>query len=291
MIKSLILVTTLALLVSSPSAIRIHPPPSISDYNQSPEYANGGKCQSLQTASCHPSLLHIAATLDFKYLRGSIASVHSILRHAACPKNVRLHFITADFSAAAADLAAIVKSAFPRLSFEVYPFRKESEIKRLISSAIRPALEDPLNYARIYLSEILDRTRCVFRLRHDRRRRDREAVVDAADEIESDRSSGVLPRELDELLQRRVLVGSEALARAGREGGVLLQHGGDGGGSGEHGLGGDNVVDSCRRLHGGAVSLMHWSGKGKPWVRLDRGRPCPIDYVWASFDLYRSPKY
>ncbi|KAL1538624.1 putative galacturonosyltransferase-like 10 [Salvia divinorum] len=343
MIKSLILVTTLALLVSSPSAIRIHPPPSTSDYNQSPEYANGDKCQSLQTASCHPSLVHIATTLDFKYLRGSIASVHSILRHAACPENVRLHFITADFSAAAADLAAVVESAFPRLSFKVYPFRKESEIKRLISSAIRPALEDPLNYARIYLSEILDP--CVNRVVY----LDSDTIV--VDEIQklwstpltgsrvigapvycranltsyfngefwSDRrlsralegkgacyfNTGVMVVDLERWRsggdytrriewwmktqkERRIYeLGSLPplmLVFAGEVEGVDHRWN-------QHGLGGDNVVDSCRRLHGGAVSLMHWSGKGKPWVRLDRGRPCPIDYVWAPFDLYKFAKY
>ncbi|KAI4982046.1 hypothetical protein ZWY2020_022538 [Hordeum vulgare] len=54
----------------------------------------------------------------------------------------------------------------------------------------------------------------------------------------------------------------------------------------QHGLGGDNVLGSCRPLHKGPVSLMHWSGKGKPWDRLDAGRPCPLDHTWKSYDLY-----
>lgn len=54
----------------------------------------------------------------------------------------------------------------------------------------------------------------------------------------------------------------------------------------QHGLGGDNVEGSCRPLHPGPVSLMHWSGKGKPWDRLDAGRPCPIDRLWSPYDLY-----
>jgi lipopolysaccharide biosynthesis glycosyltransferase len=54
----------------------------------------------------------------------------------------------------------------------------------------------------------------------------------------------------------------------------------------QHGLGGDNVHGSCRPLHAGPVSLMHWSGKGKPWDRLDAGRPCPLDHTWKSYDLY-----
>ncbi|KAL0714051.1 hypothetical protein Bca4012_021029 [Brassica carinata] len=53
----------------------------------------------------------------------------------------------------------------------------------------------------------------------------------------------------------------------------------------QHGLGGDNFRGLCRDLHPGPVSLLHWSGKGKPWVRLDGGRPCPLDALWAPYDL------
>ncbi|KAI4349707.1 hypothetical protein L6164_010268 [Bauhinia variegata] len=54
----------------------------------------------------------------------------------------------------------------------------------------------------------------------------------------------------------------------------------------QHGLGGDNVRGSCRDLHPGPVSLLHWSGSGKPWDRLDSKRPCPLDALWAPYDLY-----
>ncbi|KAF9604306.1 hypothetical protein IFM89_005632 [Coptis chinensis] len=56
----------------------------------------------------------------------------------------------------------------------------------------------------------------------------------------------------------------------------------------QHGLGGDNVMGfgSCRDLHPGPVSLLHWSGSGKPWLRLDSNRPCPLDSLWAPYDLY-----
>ncbi|XP_051123622.1 probable galacturonosyltransferase-like 1 [Andrographis paniculata] len=53
----------------------------------------------------------------------------------------------------------------------------------------------------------------------------------------------------------------------------------------QHGLGGDNFRGLCRNLHPGPVSLLHWSGKGKPWARLDAGNPCPLDTLWAPFDL------
>ncbi|TXG65857.1 hypothetical protein EZV62_007132 [Acer yangbiense] len=55
----------------------------------------------------------------------------------------------------------------------------------------------------------------------------------------------------------------------------------------QHGLGGDNVKGSCRSLHPGPVSLLHWSGKGKPWVRLDARKPCQVDYLWEPYDLYK----
>ncbi|KAK9105575.1 hypothetical protein Scep_022419 [Stephania cephalantha] len=55
----------------------------------------------------------------------------------------------------------------------------------------------------------------------------------------------------------------------------------------QHGLGGDNAEGLCRDLHPGPVSLLHWSGKGKPWLRLDAGRPCPLDRLWAPYDLLR----
>ncbi|XP_015972676.1 probable galacturonosyltransferase-like 1 [Arachis duranensis] len=57
----------------------------------------------------------------------------------------------------------------------------------------------------------------------------------------------------------------------------------------QHGLGGDNFRGLCRDLHPGPVSLLHWSGKGKPWVRLDANRPCPLDALWAPYDLLITP--
>ncbi|KAJ4963568.1 hypothetical protein NE237_023507 [Protea cynaroides] len=57
----------------------------------------------------------------------------------------------------------------------------------------------------------------------------------------------------------------------------------------QHGLGGDNFWGLCRDLHPGPVSLLHWSGKGKPWARLDANRPCPLDALWAPYDLLQTP--
>ncbi|RYR10954.1 hypothetical protein Ahy_B05g079442 [Arachis hypogaea] len=57
----------------------------------------------------------------------------------------------------------------------------------------------------------------------------------------------------------------------------------------QHGLGGDNFRGLCRDLHPGPVSLLHWSGKGKPWARLDANRPCPLDALWTPYDLLQTP--
>ncbi|XP_057973101.1 probable galacturonosyltransferase-like 1 [Malania oleifera] len=57
----------------------------------------------------------------------------------------------------------------------------------------------------------------------------------------------------------------------------------------QHGLGGDNFRGLCRDLHPGPVSLLHWSGKGKPWARLDSNRHCPLDALWAPYDLLKTP--
>ncbi|GFZ19474.1 galacturonosyltransferase-like 4 [Actinidia rufa] len=59
----------------------------------------------------------------------------------------------------------------------------------------------------------------------------------------------------------------------------------------QHGLGGDNIEGKCRSLHPGPISLLHWSGKGKPWLRLDSRKPCTVDHLWAPYDLYRSSKH
>ncbi|KAL9668542.1 hypothetical protein QQ045_006076 [Rhodiola kirilowii] len=53
----------------------------------------------------------------------------------------------------------------------------------------------------------------------------------------------------------------------------------------QHGLGGDNYRGLCRDLHLGRVSLLHWSGKRKPWARIEAGRACPFDALWAPYDL------
>lgn len=327
--QSFILIT-LALFLSCAASIRL--PRIHSEYNGAPKYANNDHCRSPEQAS----KVHIAMTLDVKYLRGSIASVHSILRYADCPEDIRFHFITT--VSTSSRLSRVVKSTFPNLHFKTYPFKNEGRVKQLISTSIRPALEKPLNYARMYLSEILDPAvgRVVY-IDSD------TIVVDDIQKLWSVELTGskvigapeychtnftkyfsqnfwadtILPRTFDgkrpcyfntgvmvmdlgrwregeytkKMEEWMEIQKQKRIYELGSLPPFMLVFGGEIQGIdhrwNQHGLGGDNVVNSCRSLHPGPVSLMHWSGKGKPWVRLDEGRPCPVDHLWEPYDLHR----
>ncbi|KAK4762451.1 hypothetical protein SAY86_008219 [Trapa natans] len=321
-------------------------------YAEAPEYRNGVRCPALSAAPsggrieeeevasyCDPTLVNIAMTLDFEYLRGSIAAIHSLLRHASCPENIFFHFIAAEFDPASPRiLTGLVRSTFPSLNFKVYIFREDTVIN-LISSSIRHALENPLNYARNYLGDILDP--CVDRVIY----LDSDIIVvddirklwDTAlsggrvigapeychanftkyftDNFWSDPllsrvfgsrsnpcyfNTGVMVMDLrrwrDGNFRKRIENWMEVQKRKriydlGSLPPFLLVFAGNvepiDHRWNQHGLGGDNVKGSCRSLHPGPVSLLHWSGKGKPWVRLDSMKPCPLDFLWEPYDLYK----
>lgn len=308
------------------------------DYVESPEYRNSRECPVLDTNMliCDPNLIHVAMTLDVKYFRGSVAAVHSVLKHSSCPENVYFHFVASkdkDFQ----DLRKMVKSIFPSLSFKVYSFN-EFRVKKLISSSIRQALDNPLNYARTYLAEIIQP--CVERVIY----LDSDVVL--VDDIQklwsisltgskiigapeycqanfrtyftnnfwSDPklsnvfqgkkpcyfNTGVMVMDLGKWRKGDYTVKIEKWMKIQKEKRIyelgslppfMLVFGGEieriDHRWNQHGLGGDNLVNSCRTLHPGPVSLLHWSGKGKPWVRLDQGSPCPVDLLWMPYDLYR----
>jgi lipopolysaccharide biosynthesis glycosyltransferase len=309
-------------------------------FSEAPDYRNGVGCPStaVNKGSCDPSLVHIAMTLDSEYLRGSIAAVHSVLRHSTCPENIFFHFISAEFDSASPRLLTqLVRSTFPSLNFKVYIFREDTVIN-LISSSIRSALENPLNYARNYLGDILDP--CVDRviyldsdlvvvddiMKLWRTPLTESRVIGApeychanftkyfTDNFWSDPvlsrvfgsrkpcyfNTGVMVMDLAkwrrgnyrkrienwmELQRKRRIYDLGSLPP------FLLVFGGNIESIdhrwNQHGLGGDNVRGSCRSLHPGPVSLLHWSGKGKPWVRLDAKNPCSLDYLWEPYDLYK----
>ena len=312
-------------------------------FDEAPDYRNGAECPVSSNrdyvSSCDASLVHIAMTLDSEYLRGSMAAVHSVLRHASCPEHVFFHFISAEFDPASPrQLTQLVRSTFPSLNFKVYIFREDTVIN-LISSSIRLALENPLNYARNYLGDILDQ--CVDRVIY----LDSDVIV--VDDIRRLWSTKLTGSRVigapeychanftkyftdsfwsDPLLSRVFASRSPCYFNTGvmvmdlvrwREGNFrrrienwmelqrkrriydlgslppfLLVFGGNvepiDHRWNQHGLGGDNVKGSCRSLHPGPVSLLHWSGKGKPWVRLDANKSCPLDILWKPYDLYRA---
>ncbi|KAK1277850.1 putative galacturonosyltransferase-like 7 [Acorus gramineus] len=302
-------------------------------FRRSPFFNNADDCaaSSSSLSVCDPSLVHIAITLDADYLRGSIAAVHSVLQHSRCPESVFFHFLVSD-----AGLEPLVRSTFPHLRFEFH-FFDPNVVRGLISSSVRQALEQPLNYARNYLAELLEPcVRRVIYLDSDL------IVVDDVlklwntslgsrtlgapeychanftkyftDRFWSDPrlasafsgrrpcyfNTGVMVIDLDRWRRfgytRRIERWMEVQKTDGRiyELGSLppfllvfaghvapIDHRWN-----QHGLGGDNVRGSCRDLHPGPVSLLHWSGSGKPWVRLDENRPCPLDSLWAPYDLF-----
>ncbi|XP_040378135.1 probable galacturonosyltransferase-like 1 [Oryza brachyantha] len=326
---------------------------ALPEYREAPHFTNSAAAQcptplpaTDADAACSPhAAVHVAMTLDASYLRGTMAAVLSVLRHASCPESVHFHFLAAaggasgsgSSSDAVRELRDTVRASFPSLAFRVYPF-DESRVSGLISTSIRGALDRPLNYARSYLASTLPScVRRVVYLDSDVVLTDDIAALAATplpgetavaapeycganftayftpgfwgspalSETFAGRracyfNTGVMVLDLSRWrragytaqieewmeLQKRVRIyelGSLPpflLVFAGRI--AAVDHRWN-----QHGLGGDNYRGLCRGLHAGAVSLLHWSGKGKPWDRLDAGRPCPLDAVWSKYDLLR----
>ncbi|KAF8376833.1 hypothetical protein HHK36_031499 [Tetracentron sinense] len=301
-----------------------------SAFGNAEECGSGDRQTSGETTVCDPSLVHIAITLDVEYLRGSIAAVHSILQHSLCPTNFFFHFLVSE-----TNLETLVRSTFPQLNFKVYYFDPEI-VRNLISTSVRQALEQPLNYARNYLADLLEP--CVRRIIY----LDSDLIV--VDDVSklwttslgsrtvgapeychanftkyftdgfwSDKrlsgtfvgrkpcyfNTGVMVIDLvkwrrfeyTKRIERWMEIQKNSriyelgslppflLVFAGHV--ATIEHRWN-----QHGLGGDSVRGSCRDLHPGPVSLLHWSGSGKPWLRLDSNRPCPLDALWAPYDLY-----
>ncbi|XP_015074628.1 probable galacturonosyltransferase-like 9 [Solanum pennellii] len=329
------LLLMLGLSLSPNGCLGIRSFPEERRFIEAPEYRNGVQCPV--TAETQ-DMVHIAMTLDSEYLRGSMAAVHSVLRHSSCPEHIFFHFIAAEFDPSSPRvLTQLVRSIFPSLDFNVYIFREDT-VLNLISSSIRHALENPLNYARNYLGDMLDPsvTRVIYL--------DSDIVL--VDDIEklwktplsgsriigapeychanftkyftdsfwSDPdlpqvfgsrnpcyfNTGVMVMDLQKWREGNYRKKIEKWMELQRQrriyelgslppfllvfGGLVepINHRWN-----QHGLGGDNVMGSCRSLHPGPVSLLHWSGKGKPWARLDEKRPCPLDYLWEPYDLYK----
>ncbi|CAL9092922.1 unnamed protein product [Musa textilis] len=320
---------SLLLAAAFSSGWTLHAAAELPRFREAPAFRNGPGCASAPT-------IHIAMTLDATYLRGSLAGVLSILRHSSCPESISFNFL----ATRPRRFRPAVSASFPSLSFDVYRF-DPALVRGRISSSVRRALDQPLNYARIYLADILPHS--VHRVIYF----DSDLVVvdDVArlwatdlspdhvlaapeychanftsyftdrfwsdpvypDALNGRRRSpcyfntGVMVMDLDRWraggYTRKLEAWMEVQKREARiyELGslppFLLVFAGEVKGVehrwNQHGLGGDNVEGLCRDLHPGPVSLLHWSGKGKPWLRLDAGRPCQLDALWAPYDLLR----
>ncbi|KAL5541721.1 hypothetical protein UlMin_009431 [Ulmus minor] len=298
-------------------------------FREAPAFRNNEQCPD--------GIVHITMTLDANYLRGTMAAVLSMLQHSACPENLSFHFLSAHSSS---ELFSSIKTTFPYLKFTIYRYNT-SRVRGMISRSIRQALDQPLNYARIHLADILpDEVKRVVYLDSDLVvvddveklwNVDMEGKVVAAPEychanftqyfthsFWNDTSlsrtfdgrnpcyfnTGVMVVDVDQWRrggytqkvedwmaiqkQKRIYhLGSLPpflLVFAGKI--KEVDHRWN-----QHGLGGDNFEGKCRNLHPGPISLLHWSGKGKPWLRLDSRKPCVVDHLWTPYDLYRSSRH
>lgn len=297
-------------------------------FREAVEFRNGRECLPTEP------VIHVAMTLDETYLRGSVAGVYSVLRHSSCPQNIVFHFISTHRRAE--DLRRIITTTFPYLRFNLYRF-DTNLVKDKISYSIRRALDEPLNYARIYLADLLPSSvRRIIYFDSDLIVVDDVAklwaidlgkhVLGAPEYCHANFTSYFTPRFWANRAFAASFKGRRACyfntgvmvidLKKWREGRYterlvswmrvqkryriyvlgslppfLLVFAGDVEGVehrwNQHGLGGDNLEGLCRDLHPGPVSLLHWSGKGKPWLRLDSKRPCPLDSLWAPYDLFR----
>ncbi|KAK3127883.1 hypothetical protein QOZ80_7AG0579690 [Eleusine coracana subsp. coracana] len=332
----LLLVALTSMVVSGIRVDAIKLPPA---FREAPAFRNGDECPPRGSPD---GRVDVAMTLDATYLRGTMAAVFSILQHTACPEKVAFHFLLAASSSDPDPLGAI-RATFPYLDPAVYRF-DPGRVRARISRSVRHALDQPLNYARIYLADTLPRrVRRVIYLDSDvvvvDDVRDLWAVdlgprhVVAAPEYchvnftkyftDAFWADPALPAAAFRNTKRRrrpcyfntgVMVMDVARWRQGgytrrvedwmavqkrtriyHLGSLppfLLVLAGDikpvDHRWNQHGLGGDNVEGRCRSLHPGPISLLHWSGKGKPWLRLDARKPCTVDFLWAPYDLYKA---
>ncbi|KAF8387977.1 hypothetical protein HHK36_026643 [Tetracentron sinense] len=323
----------LLLTITTTNAIRLgvirKPPPDVPVFREAPAFRNGDTCGSPNTDH-----IHVSMTLDANYIRGTMAAVLSILQHSTCPENVVFHFLSSRFES---EILSTINSTFPYLNFKVYRF-VPNRVRGKISKSIRQALDQPLNYARIYLADIIpaDVSRIIY-LDSDLVMVDdiaklwevdlEDKVVAAPEychtnftkyftdtfwsdpvlartfegrkpcyfntgvmvvDVDKWREGGYTQKVEDWMVvqkQKRIYhLGSLPpflLVLAGNI--KAVDHRWN-----QHGLGGDNLEGKCRSLHPGPISLLHWSGKGKPWLRLDSRKSCTVDHLWAPYDLYRS---
>ncbi|KAF2321455.1 hypothetical protein GH714_041049 [Hevea brasiliensis] len=316
-------------------------------FREAPAFRNGRECPQVTWSSIingqsrhdPSSIIHIAMTLDSTYppvapLPASYPYCSSMPLAPRTSSSTHRHAPRAELRRA--ELRRTVTVTFPYLNFHLYHFDADL-VKGKISSSIRRALDQPLNYARFYLADLLPAS--VSRIIYF----DSDLIV--VDDVAklwninlgahvlgapeycqanftnyfnsrfwsnpacaaSFRGSkpcyfntGVMVIDLVKWRDGKYTQKLEYWMRIQKKYRIyelgslppfLLVFAGNVEGVehrwNQHGLGGDNLHGLCRDLHPGPASLLHWSGKGKPWLRIDSKRPCPLDSLWAPYDLYR----
>ncbi|KAG5007171.1 hypothetical protein JHK85_025713 [Glycine max] len=114
---------------------------------EAPAFRNGEDCSSSPSAT-----INVVMTLDTNYLCGTMAAVLSMLHHSTCPKNLAFHFLSAHDDTP--ELFSGIKSTFPYLKMKIYRF-DSNKVRNKISKSIQQTLDQPLNYARIYLADTI----------------------------------------------------------------------------------------------------------------------------------------
>ncbi|CAK9177934.1 unnamed protein product [Ilex paraguariensis] len=291
-------------------------------FRQAPKFYNSPQCPSLTDTDtetnngdtddtfCSDNAIHVAMTLDTAYIRGSMAAILSVLHHSSCPQNIVFHFVISA-SANASILHATIATSFPYLNFHLYTL-DDTAVAGLISTSIRSALDCPLNYARSYLAKLLPL--CVNKI-----------VYLDSDLVLVDDIAKLVATPLDD---DRVLAAPEycnanftsyftptfwsnpslSLTFANRKAcyfntGVMVIDL-DRWREGDYTTKIEEWMELQKRMRiyelgslppfllvfaGKIAPVESTCGKGKPWARLDANRPCPLDALWAPYDLLKPP--
>ncbi|KAG6435493.1 hypothetical protein SASPL_100367 [Salvia splendens] len=288
---------------------------AVPSFREAPAFCNGAACSS--------HVVHVMMPLDTNYIRGTMAAVLSVLQHSTCPENVTFHFLSVHLNV---EISSLINSTFPFHAFKMYRF-DPGRVSGKISKSVRHALDQPLNYARIYMADILPASvKRVIYLDSD------IIVVDDISKLWGvDLEGKVLAAPeychanftsyfTEAFWSDRMLAGVFEGKRAcyfntgvmvvdverWRRGGYRRKV--------EEWM---EVQKHKRIYHLGSLPpiLLVFAGNikgvehrwnqhglggftrgqsvcciGAAWLRLDSRRPCSVDYLWAPYDLYRSSR-
>ncbi|WJX90519.1 putative galacturonosyltransferase-like 4 [Trifolium repens] len=256
-------------------------------FREAPAFRNGEGCGSTDS-----DRINVAMTLDANYLRGTMAAVLSMIQHSTCPENLAFYFLSAHD---APDLFSSIKSTFPYLNMTIYHFNSDRVRAKLWGVDMEGKIVAAPEYCHanftLYFTKDFwsdptlaktfnGRKPCYFNtgvMIMDVEKWRREKYTDKVEEWMAVQKQQKRIYDLGSLPPFLLVLAGNIKA---------VDHRWN-----QHGLGGDNLEGKCRSLHPGPISLLHWSGKGKPWLRLDSRRPCIVDHLWAPYDLYRSSRH